>query len=95
MGANRKTTLFAPAGQDGFLDQQLQAIRDRLQKPEGPNDVRAFSKLHRGNDLALRVGEIGDRHQQRDDDGDDLGDDDRARPEIVAPQFNHRCRFFL
>ena len=53
---------------DGFLEHQLQAVGDRLQQAPGADHVRAAAHLHRRHHLALGIGEIGDRQQQRQHD---------------------------
>ena len=57
-----------------LLDEQLQPVGDRLQQPERADDVGALAQLRRGQDLALGIGQIGDRHQQRHDDRERLAD---------------------
>ena len=50
---------------DRLLHQHLQRVGERLQQAERPDHVRAFAQLHRRQDLALGIGQVGDADQQR------------------------------
>ena len=72
IGAAMKTTRLAPLGMIVSLTQQLEPVGDRLQQPERADDVRPLAQLRIGQHLALGIGVVGDRQQQRHDDRQDL-----------------------
>src|SRR5690606_34048598 len=78
-----------PVGAGGdprFLEDQLHAVGDRLQQPEGTDDVGAAPKLYGRDHLALGIGEIGHHQHDRYNDGHDLDDQDDRRPRIDVPE---------
>jgi hypothetical protein len=48
-----KMPLLEPVGNDDFLQQQLQAIGDRLNQAPGPDPVGSDTNLHVADDLAF------------------------------------------
>ena len=79
------------ARDDRLLEQQLEAVGERLQQAERADDVGPLAQLHRRQDLALGVGQVGDRDQQRHDDQQDLADDDRRRPRRSRSRRSQPC----
>ena len=61
-----------------FLEQQLDGIGQRLQPALGADAVGAEAHLHIADDLALGVGQVGHRQQQRDQQRHDLEQDHHA-----------------
>ena len=57
---------------DGLLDEQLEAVGQRLQQAVGPDRHRPLAQLHGADHLALGIGDIGHGQQQRHDDQQDL-----------------------
>ena len=60
--------------QHDLLEDQLEYVRKRLEQPERPHAVRTDPHLHPADHLALGQREVGDGQDQRDRDGDDLGE---------------------
>ena len=57
-GDHRRQDEHDPVGagrDDGFLEQQLEAVGDRLQQAERADHVRALAQLHGRDDLALGI----------------------------------------
>ena len=71
-GASRKTRLSARSGRKLLLEEQLDAVGQRLQDAERPGPVGADAVLHVGDDLALEPDHEQHRHQQHDEDDDAL-----------------------
>ena len=68
IGAAMKTTRLAPLGMIVSLSSSLSPSANRLQQPERADDVRPLAQLRNRQHLALGIGQIGDRDQQRHDD---------------------------
>ena len=66
-------------GNDGLLEQALDPVRHRLQQAEGAHDVGPLAELDRRPDLALEIGDEGERQQQRHHDREDVPDGQEQR----------------
>jgi hypothetical protein len=60
------------AGDDVFLQRQLERVRDRLQQAEGAGPVRARAVLHPADDPAFRPDHEHRGEQQEEEDDPDL-----------------------
>src|SRR5712672_3658802 len=74
--------LVRARGNDVFLDEQLDAIRDRLKKPERPDAVRAVTVLNATQDFSL---EDRDEREERHKYAEHRGDLDQTRGQGLNP----------
>jgi hypothetical protein len=65
-----------------LLEEQLDAVGQRLEDAERPGPVGADAVLHVGDDLALQPDRDQDGHQQQGEDEHRLADDDQHDREI-------------
>ena len=65
IGARMNSSAVGPGRDDRLLHQHLQRVGEGLQQAEGPDHVRPLAQLHRRQDLALGLGQVGDADQQR------------------------------
>ena len=56
---------FAARRDDRLLHHHLERVGEGLQQAERADHVRPFAQLHRRQDLALGIGQVGDADQQR------------------------------
>ena len=61
-------------GHQVFLEEELDAVGERLQQAEGADAGGAPAVLHAAEDLALEQHRVGDRRQRDDEHDDDLED---------------------
>ena len=65
IGAIRNSSRLEPAGMIVSFIIILMRVGERLQQAERADHVRPLAQLHRRQDLAFGVGQIGDADQQR------------------------------
>ena len=70
-------TPVGPIGHQVLLEEELDAVGERLEDAAGPGPVRADAVLHVGDELALEPDHEDDGHQQQDEGDDDLQQDDQ------------------
>ena len=84
-GARRNTRPVGRRRDRLLLEEQLDAVGERLEHAEGPGPVRADAVLHVGDDLAQAPDVEHHRDQQQHERRRRLADDDRARPSRSTP----------
>ena len=92
IGAMMNTSRFGAARDDRLLDQELEPVGEGLQQPERADDVRPLAQLRERQHLALGIGQVGDREQQRHDDRQHLADGNHGRQRVAAPKASHASR---
>ncbi len=75
---------------DDFLDDVFQRIRDGLEKPPGPDDVRPATHLHGGPDLPVAVNEEQKADHHEGDDHQALRHDDQGHAQGCRQKLGHR-----
>ncbi len=66
-------------GKQVFLEEELDAVGERLQQAEGADARGSPAVLHAAEDLALEQHGVGDRRQGDDEDDDDLEDAEQQK----------------
>ena len=74
MGATMKSGRSTARGMQVFLEEELDAVGERLQQAEGADARGSPAVLDAAEDLALQQHRVGDRRQRDDEHDDDLED---------------------
>ncbi len=64
MGARMKSGRSTAMGHEVFLEEELDAVGERLQQAEGADAEGSPAVLDAAEDLALKQDRVGDRRQQ-------------------------------
>ena len=72
-GAMKNRCAVRARRDDDFLEHQLEHVGERLQQSQRADAIGADAHLHPADDLALGQRQVGDAEDQRNRDGDDLG----------------------
>ncbi len=73
-GASEEERLLDEDGGEVFLEEELDAVGERLQQAEGADARRAPAVLHAAEQLALEQHRVGDRGEGDDEHDHDLED---------------------
>ena len=73
-GRGDEERFFGGDGQQIFLEEELDAVSERLQQAEGADAAGSPAVLHAAEDLALKQHGVGDRGQREHEDDEDLQD---------------------
>ena len=79
-GSDEEQVAVRARRNDDFLEDQLEHVGEGLQQPQRADAIGADAHLHPADDLALGQRQVGDAEDQRDRDGDDLGQRPHHRP---------------
>ena len=74
MGAAMKSGFSTAIGHQVFLEEELDAVGERLQQAEGTGAAGSPAVLHAAEDLAFEQHGVGDGGQRDDEDHEDLQD---------------------
>ena len=78
-GSDDEEGALGGEGHEVFLEEELDAVGERLQQAEGADARGTPAVLHAAEDLALQQHRVGDGHQGDDEHDDDLEDAEQQK----------------